>query len=88
MTLSDAVGKYLTVAEEFGQPMLLESFDIPAKELDEMISGWEEDYHLSRHFELVPASHHNLNNKTFRIGGIEYVSIIIYASIKEALGTH
>ncbi|MSO20615.1 MAG: hypothetical protein EXQ56_09180 [Acidobacteria bacterium] len=87
MTLSDAVGKYLIVAEEFGQPMPLESFDISAKEMDEMISAWEEDYHLSRHFELLQASDHNLNHKSFRIGGIEYTGIIIYASIKEALGT-
>lgn len=86
MTLHEAVEKYLQAAGSFGQIMPLERFGLPPKELDAMLSVWEEDYHLSRHFELIPASYRNASAAGFVIGGAEYTGIIIRDSIREALG--
>ena len=50
-----------------------------------MVSGWEEDYQLSRHYELIPASYRDLDSQSYVIDGIEYSGIIIHDSIQEIL---
>jgi hypothetical protein len=54
--LRAAVAKYLDVVKEFGRPMPLAEFGVPKDELERVLSGWDEDYHLNRHFELIAAS--------------------------------
>jgi hypothetical protein len=85
MTLNEAVKRYLAVTGSFGQMMPLSSFELAPAELREMVSAWEEDYHLSRHYELVPASHHD-TTEHYAIDGAEYSGIIMRDSIAEVLG--
>ena len=84
MTLNEAVKRYLAVAGSFGTLMPLSSFDLPPEELRAMISDWEEDYHLSRHYELVPASYRDTGER-YTIDGVEYSSIIMRDTISEVL---
>jgi hypothetical protein len=85
MTLNEAVKRYLAVTGSFGKPMPLSAFELAPAELREMVSGWEEDYHLSRHYELVPASYHD-TTEHYPIDGAEYSGIIMRESIVEVLG--
>ena len=85
MTLSEAVKQYLAVAGGFGQQMPLSGFALEPAALRAMISGWEEDYQLSRHYELIPASYRDLGSQSYVIDGIEYSGIIIHDSIQEIL---
>ena len=55
MDLKAAVERYGEVVKEFGQPMPLSRFGLPKKEIEAMVAGWDEDYHLHRHFVLLPA---------------------------------
>lgn len=86
MTLRDAVNKYLAAAGGYGELMPLSGFALDTPALREMISTWEDDYHLSRHYELVPASFRDRDTQAFVIDGIEYSGIIFRPSIAEILG--
>ena len=55
MDLKAAVERYREVVNEFGQPMPLSRFGLPKKEIEAMVAVWDEDYHLHRHFVLLPA---------------------------------
>ena len=88
MTLGDAVKQYLATAGEFGQQIPLSAFALEPAVLRAMISAWEEDYQLSRHYELIPASYRDQGAQTYVIDGIEYSGIIFHASIQEVLGPH
>lgn len=85
MTIQEAVNKYLTVTNGFGELMPLSRFEVPPAELRGALSDWEEDYHLSRHYELVPASYRDGGAQAYVINGIEYTGIIFHNSIKEIL---
>jgi len=85
MNLRAAVDRYLEVVREFGKPMPLGEFELPGDEVEGMISAWEEDYHLNRHFELIPladAARSDSAPTAFRIGGNTYTAIIFRPSIR------
>ena len=86
MDLQAAVGKYLEVVHEFGQPMALSSFGLPAAELVAMIAAWDEDYHLHRHFELLPSSQMTAGQPAYSINGTAYSAILFRDSICDVLG--
>ena len=85
MKLKDAVEKYLAVAGRFGETMPLGQFGLPQAEAEAMLSAWDEDYHLHRHFELVPASWMSEGAPAYSVNGLLYSAIIIRESIREAL---
>ena len=85
MTLKAAVEKYLEVAREFGNPMPLTQFRLPQDELVAMVSAWEEDYHLHRHFELLPASRAGAGDPAYLINGVAYTVIVFRESIRDVL---
>ena len=85
MTLKEAVARYLQAAGQFGQPLPLGQFQLSQAELEAMLSAWDEDYHLHRHFELVPASWLSPGAAPYRINGSLYSAIIIRESIRETL---
>ncbi|HWP83565.1 MAG TPA: hypothetical protein VNN17_00105 [Terriglobia bacterium] len=86
MTLQEAIERYLEVAGEFGVAMPLSGFGRPQQEVEETLSAWDEDYHLHRHFELVPASWMAPAATAYRINGALYTDIILRETIREALG--
>ena len=85
MNVKDAVEKYLAVAGRFGEPMPLSQFGAPQDDVEIMLSAWDEDYHLHRHFELLPASGMSQGAVPYRINGSLYSAIIIRESIRETL---
>jgi hypothetical protein len=86
MTIKHAVERYLAVAGQYGQLMPLSAFDLQPRELKEMIATWEDDYQLSRHYELVPASYRDSDTQRYSIEGVEYSGIIFHPSVAEILG--
>ena len=85
MDLKTAVRKYLEAAGEFSRPMPLARFDLPREQIQKTLSAWEEDYHLHRHFELIPASYLNTGDPSFTINGMEYSKIVFLPSIRDVL---
>ena len=85
MNLKEAVEKYLEVAGRFGETMPLSRLGLPQAEVEALLSAWDEDYHLHRHFELVPASGLAEGASSYSINGELYSGIILRESIREAL---
>lgn len=87
MELKAAVEKYLEVVKGFGSPMPLQEFGLPGNELEAMVSAWEEDYHLHRHFLLIPAAEKpggDTPQTAYRISGMAYTAIVFHASVRHA----
>lgn len=89
MNLKAAVEKYLEVAREFGRPMPLAQFGLHKDELEAMVSAWDEDYHLHRHFELIPPSQAGApspgDDPVYLINGVAYTAIVFQESIRDVL---
>jgi hypothetical protein len=85
MNLSEAVEKYLAVAGQFGETMPLAGFGLPRAEAEAMLSAWDEDYHLHRHFELVPSWWTSEAEPAYSVNGALYSGIIFRETVREAL---
>jgi hypothetical protein len=85
MQLKDAIERYLAVVGRFGEPMPLAGFGVPAPEVEEMLAAWDEDYHLNRHIELVPASWVAEGATAYRVDGVLYTAVVIRETIREVL---
>jgi len=44
--------RYLALAGAFGTPIALSSFGLTASEIENLFSSYNEDYHISRFFQL------------------------------------
>ncbi len=101
MDLKAAVERYREVVKEFGQPMPLTRFGLPKEEIEAMVAGWDEDYHLHRHFVLIPSAPAgsdetmsdtksdtggNTGKETsYSINGLSCTAIVFRESIRHAL---
>jgi hypothetical protein len=89
MELKDAVGKYLDAVKHFGQPMLLSQFGLAEQEMEALLSAWEEDYHLHRHFDLLDAALTPAGTageiREYSINGLAIVAIVFHQSIRHVL---
>ena len=85
MNLKDAVEKYIEVVGRFGETLPLSQLGLPQAELEATLSAWDEDYHLHRHFELVPTSWISAGAPAYSVNGVLYSAIIIRETIREAL---
>jgi hypothetical protein len=85
MQLNAAIDRYLQVAGSFGRPMALDQFGLARPEVEEMLSAWEEDYHLNRYFELVSAAALSGDPSAYVINGALYTAIIIQETIRDVL---
>jgi len=52
MPLRQLVDRYLALAGAFGTPIALSSFGLTASEIENLFSSYNEDYHISRFFQL------------------------------------
>jgi hypothetical protein len=86
MDLRAAVEKYLEVAGSFGKPMPLDRLGLTQKEIEAMLSAWEDDYHLNRHFELIPASGMPADAPAYRVNGTLQTAIVFRETIRDVLG--
>ena len=89
MDLKAAVEKYREVVKEFGQPMPLSRFGLPKEEVEAMVAGWDEDYHLHRHFVLLPAPQTGSGDPgaetAYSINGLSCAAIVFRESIRHAI---
>ncbi|OFV95215.1 MAG: hypothetical protein A3F68_02540 [Acidobacteria bacterium RIFCSPLOWO2_12_FULL_54_10] len=85
MNLKQAIDLYLKTVGTFGNPMPLSAFSLPPDDLVNMIAAWEDDYHLNRHFELLPPSPASSESASFSINGSAYTAIIFRESILDVL---
>ena len=51
-----------------------------------VFAAWEEDYHLHRHFELLPSSQVAAGQPTYLINGTAYSTILFRDTIRDVLG--
>jgi hypothetical protein len=90
MELKAAVERYLEVVNEFLRPMPLSGFGLPKHELEAMLGAWDEDYHLHRHFELLPPSAPPSavpeTAAVYWVHGHAYGAIVFHESIRDVLG--
>ena len=86
MELKAAVERYLDVVKEFDLPMPLSRFGLSKEELVAMVSAWDEDYHLHRHFELISPSIAppgvREGDTRYLINGVSYSAIVFKESIR------
>ena len=89
MDLEDAVERYLDVVKHFGRPMLLSQFGTATEELEAILSAWEEDYHLHRHFDLLDDSMIPAGTageiREYSVNGLAIVAIVFHQSIRHVL---
>ena len=89
MDLKAAVEKYREVVKEFGQPMPLSRFGLPKEEVEAMVAVWDEDYHLHRHFVLLPAPQTGADSSeaetSYSINGLSCTAIVFRESIRHAI---
>ena len=85
MDLKEAVEKYLEIAGSFGEPAPLGRFGLQPSEMAALLASWEDDYHLSRYFELVPFSSMAASEPAYRVNGVLYTAIIFRETIRDVL---
>jgi hypothetical protein len=89
MDLRGLAENYVVLAGGFGQPVALSRLGVPRAELERSLSAWEDDYQLSRHFELLPVSGDPSNNfgvpETYQVNGQSYTAIIMKESVRDVL---
>ncbi len=75
--------------KEFGQPMPLSRFGLPKEEVEAMVAVWDEDYHLHRHFVLLPAPLAGSSDPgaetSYSINGLSCTAIVFRESIRHVL---
>ena len=86
MELKAAVERYLEIVKEFDRPMTLSRFGLRNEDLEAMVSAWDEDYHLHRHFELIASSIAppgiGEDATVYLINGLPYSAIVFKESIR------
>jgi hypothetical protein len=80
MPLHGLVEKYLAVAGQFGEPILLSAFSLTRAETERLFSGYDEDYHISRFFHFS-----EVDGEKFSINGIPTTHVSLDAEIESIL---
>ena len=86
--LKAAVEKYIAWCGSFGQAMPLSRFEVPKQELEAALAAWDEDYHLHRHFELIPpgsSAADSSTDSTYVVNGSAYGAIVFKESVRGIL---
>jgi hypothetical protein len=80
MPLRELVRLYLQHAGRFGKPVALSAFGLPANETENIFSGYDEDYHISRFFQFSEAA-----GEKFSINGFSVTHVSLDAEIESIL---
>jgi hypothetical protein len=78
--LNQVIQKYLGAAGSYGHPVPLDSLGLSAKEVEDVFSTFDEDYHISRYFHFECASGAN-----YQINGFPQTHVSIDAEIQSIL---
>lgn len=80
MPLRELVHRYRALAVDFGQPVLLSSFELSTAETEQLFSAYDEDYHISRFFRFSETE-----GRTFSINGVPATHVALDADIQSIL---
>ena len=80
MPLAELVDRYRSLAGAFGPPVPLSAFQLSTAETEQLFSGYDEDYHISRFFRFSEAE-----GQKFLIGGIPATHVALDADIQSIL---
>lgn len=80
MNLREVVERYATLAGSFGNPVALAAFGLGEEETENLFSGLDEDYHISRFLHFSRA-----DGKSYRISGEPVTDLAIDPAIHSIL---
>jgi hypothetical protein len=80
MPLRELVDRYLSVATKFGVPVTLSTFALSHAETEQLFSGYDEDYHISRFFHFSQDQ-----GAPYSINGFPATHVAIDAEIESIL---
>ena len=80
MPLHDLVSRYLALTGEFGKPVAISAFQLPAAEAERLFSSYDEDYHISRFFHFSEGE-----GEKFSINGIPVTHVSLDAEMETIL---
>jgi hypothetical protein len=80
MTLQQLVAKYESLAGDFGVAVPLSKFDLSKAETEQLLTDYDEDYHISRFFDFTEA-----DGEKYHIDGVPATHLAIDADIRKIL---
>ena len=80
MTLQQLVAKYQSLAGGFGIAISLSGFGLSKAETEQLLSDYDEDYHISRFFDFTDA-----DGDKYLIDGVPATHLAIDAEIQNTL---
>jgi hypothetical protein len=80
MPLGELVRLYRLHAGDFGKPVALSAFGLTHAETEQLFSGYDEDYHISRFFHFTEAG-----GQKFFINGFSATHVALDAEIQSIL---
>jgi hypothetical protein len=80
MTLQQLVAKYQSLAGGFGIAVPLSSFGLSKPETEQLLTDYDEDYHISRFFDFTEA-----DGEKYHIDGVLATHLAIDAAIRNIL---
>ncbi|HEX3120686.1 MAG TPA: hypothetical protein VHP80_16440 [Candidatus Acidoferrum sp.] len=80
MTLQQLVAKYQSVARGFGVAVPLSAFGLSKPETEQLLTDYDEDYHISRFFDFTEA-----DGEKYHIDGVPATHLAIDAEISKIL---
>lgn len=80
LPLRELVERYRMLAGDFGKPIALTAFGLPRSATEQLFSGYDEDYHISRFFHFT-----EIDGMTFTINGEPVTHVSLDSEIKTIL---
>ena len=80
MPLRELVDRYRSLAVDFGQPVLLSAFELSTTETEQLFSGYDEDYHISRFLRFSEGE-----GRKFSINGVPATHVALDTNIQSIL---
>jgi len=80
MTLQQLVAKYQSLAGGFGVAVPLSSFGLNKAETEQLLTDYDEDYHISRFFDFTETE-----GEKYHIDGVPATHLAIDAEISKIL---
>jgi hypothetical protein len=82
MTLQQLVAKYESLANGFGVAVPLSAFGLTKPETEQLLTDYDEDYHISRFFDFTEADG---DAEKYHIDGVPATHLAIDAEIRNIL---
>jgi hypothetical protein len=80
MSLKELVALYRRLADDFGEPVALSTFNLSREETERLFSSYDEDYHISRFFQFSESS-----GTSYSINGVPATHVSLASEIESIL---